>query len=76
MQTIVLGIIAEEVLYACDENTIAASGETQTGGELGLANPAVHFFRSIKKNKKLKEMTKWRNFVVEKMIHFDIFSEV
>lgn len=40
-----LGIIAEEVLYACDENTIAASGGTATGGELGLANPAVHFFR-------------------------------
>lgn len=40
-----LGIIAEEVLYACDENTIAAAGGSATGGELGLANPAVHFFR-------------------------------
>lgn len=68
MQKIVLGIIAEEVLYACDENTIAASGETQTGGELGLANPAVHFFRSIKKNKekvkgnhKVEKFCGWKN---------------
>ena len=40
-----VGIIAEEVLYACDENTITASGGSAAGGELGLANPAVHFFR-------------------------------
>lgn len=33
------------MLYACDENTMAASGGSATGGELGLANPAVHFFR-------------------------------
>ncbi|XP_012268313.2 WD repeat-containing protein 7 isoform X11 [Athalia rosae] len=42
------GIIAEEVLYACDENTIAATGGTAGGGELGLANPAVHFFRGLR----------------------------
>ncbi|XP_061942959.1 WD repeat-containing protein 7 isoform X32 [Apis cerana] len=42
------GIIAEEVLYACDENTMAASGGSATGGELGLANPAVHFFRGLR----------------------------
>ncbi|XP_063977797.1 WD repeat-containing protein 7 isoform X2 [Diachasmimorpha longicaudata] len=42
------GIIAEEVLYACDENTIAASGGSAAGGELGLANPAVHFFRGLR----------------------------
>ncbi|XP_012241536.1 WD repeat-containing protein Rbcn-3B isoform X14 [Bombus vancouverensis nearcticus] len=42
------GIIAEEVLYACDENTITASGGSATGGELGLANPAVHFFRGLR----------------------------
>ncbi|XP_046416205.1 WD repeat-containing protein 7 isoform X10 [Neodiprion pinetum] len=42
------GIIAEEVLYACDENTIAATGGTAAGGELGLANPAVHFFRGLR----------------------------
>lgn len=40
-----VGIIAEEVLYACDENTLAAAGGSAAGGELGLANPAVHFFR-------------------------------
>jgi len=42
---LLIGIIAEEVLYACDENTIAAAGGSAAGGELGLANPAVHFFR-------------------------------
>lgn len=42
------GIIAEEVLYACDENSLANSGGTGTGGELGLANPAVHFFRGLR----------------------------
>ncbi|XP_053989982.1 WD repeat-containing protein 7 isoform X11 [Hylaeus volcanicus] len=42
------GIIAEEVLYACDENTIAAAGGSAAGGELGLANPAVHFFRGLR----------------------------
>ncbi|XP_015189196.1 PREDICTED: WD repeat-containing protein 7 isoform X6 [Polistes dominula] len=42
------GIIAEEVLFACDENTITAAGGTAAGGELGLANPAVHFFRGLR----------------------------
>ncbi|XP_015596598.1 WD repeat-containing protein 7 isoform X9 [Cephus cinctus] len=42
------GIIAEEVLYACDENTIATAGGSAAGGELGLANPAVHFFRGLR----------------------------
>ncbi|XP_049847123.1 WD repeat-containing protein 7 isoform X2 [Schistocerca gregaria] len=37
------GISAEEVLYACDENPSAASA-----GEMGLANPAVHFFRGLR----------------------------
>ena len=37
------GISAEEVLYACDENTSAA-----TSGDTGLANPAVHFFRGLR----------------------------
>ncbi|KAL2731518.1 WD repeat-containing protein 7 isoform X1 [Vespula maculifrons] len=42
------GIIAEEVLFACDENTMTAAGGTAAGGELGLANPAVHFFRGLR----------------------------
>ncbi|XP_058794176.1 WD repeat-containing protein 7 isoform X4 [Phymastichus coffea] len=42
------GIIAEEVLYACDENIIATSSSTSNGGDLGLANPAVHFFRGLR----------------------------
>lgn len=46
--TFIEGIIAEEVLYACDENILANSGVTGTGGELGLANPAVHFFRGLR----------------------------
>ncbi|XP_069687986.1 WD repeat-containing protein 7 isoform X7 [Periplaneta americana] len=37
------GISAEEVLYACDENPAAAST-----GDVGLANPAVHFFRGLR----------------------------
>lgn len=37
-----LGMIAEEVLYACDENTTSSAYSTS---EMGLANPAVHFFR-------------------------------
>lgn len=37
------GISAEEVLYACDENT-----STATAGDSGLANPAVHFFRGLR----------------------------
>ncbi|XP_031788661.1 WD repeat-containing protein 7 isoform X12 [Nasonia vitripennis] len=42
------GIIAEEVLYACDENTMVTTGSSSGGGELGLANPAVHFFRGLR----------------------------
>ncbi|KAL2738736.1 WD repeat-containing protein 7 isoform X1 [Vespula squamosa] len=42
------GIIAEEVLFACDENTMTTAGGTAAGGELGLANPAVHFFRGLR----------------------------
>lgn len=38
------GIAAEEVLYACEENE-----ETNTTSEMGLANPAVHFFRWVRK---------------------------
>ncbi|XP_014275232.1 WD repeat-containing protein 7 isoform X2 [Halyomorpha halys] len=37
------GINAEEVLYACDENT-----SSSISGESGLANPAVHFFRGLR----------------------------
>lgn len=37
------GIAAEEVLYACEENE-----ETNTTSEMGLANPAVHFFRGLR----------------------------
>lgn len=44
------GIIAEEVLYACDENSMAltGAGSAGAGGDLGLANPAVHFFRGLR----------------------------
>ncbi|KAJ9576411.1 hypothetical protein L9F63_006723, partial [Diploptera punctata] len=37
------GISAEEVLYACDENIA-----TSSTGDVGLANPAVHFFRGLR----------------------------
>ncbi|GLH07771.1 uncharacterized protein GBIM_13199 [Gryllus bimaculatus] len=43
------GIGAEEVLFACDETAAAgASGGGAAAGEVGLANPAVHFFRGLR----------------------------
>lgn len=40
-------MLAEEVLLACDENNAEASPHGSTS-ELGLANPAVHFFRGLR----------------------------
>lgn len=41
-----LGMIAEEVLAACDEAIADDLGGSLSGGSSdGLANPAVHFFR-------------------------------
>ncbi|XP_071441616.1 WD repeat-containing protein 7 isoform X4 [Hetaerina americana] len=49
------GISAEEVLCACDDNVAGGgsgvsggSGGLGGGGEMGLANPAVHFFRGLR----------------------------
>ncbi|XP_022909128.1 WD repeat-containing protein 7 isoform X2 [Onthophagus taurus] len=44
LDRVLQGIAAEEVLYACEEN------ETNflTSSEVGLANPAVHFFRGLR----------------------------
>lgn len=39
-------MLAEEVLSACDENIMEASPHGSTS-EIGLANPAVHFFRFV-----------------------------
>lgn len=41
------GMLAEEVLSACDENVTDASPHGSTS-EMGLANPAVHFFRGLR----------------------------
>lgn len=41
------GMLAEEVLLACDENNAEASPHGSTS-DLGLANPAVHFFRGLR----------------------------
>lgn len=41
-----LGIAAEEVIYACDE--ITKHDNNVASSELGLANPAVHFFRGLR----------------------------
>lgn len=38
------GMLAEEVLNACDENAEELGG-SGTLTDSGLANPAVHFFR-------------------------------
>jgi WD40 repeat protein len=42
------GMLAEEVLNACDEHS--GDGETVGGStsEVGLSNPAVHFFRGLR----------------------------
>lgn len=42
-----IGMLAEEVLSACDENATDASPHGSTS-EMGLANPAVHFFRGLR----------------------------
>lgn len=42
-----LGMLAEEVLSACDENAADLSPHGSTS-EMGLANPAVHFFRGLR----------------------------
>lgn len=39
------GIIAEEVMNACDENTGDSGSSSGSTSEMGLSNPAVHFFR-------------------------------
>nr|CAH7717856.1 unnamed protein product [Callosobruchus chinensis] len=43
LDRVLQGIAAEEVLYACEEHE-AANGTS----EVGLANPAVHFFRGLR----------------------------
>ncbi|XP_044738320.1 WD repeat-containing protein 7 isoform X3 [Chrysoperla carnea] len=40
------GILAEEVLYACDETS--SSSNAVPGTDIGLANPAIHFFRGLR----------------------------
>uniref|UniRef100_A0A182W7E0 Cyclin-K n=1 Tax=Anopheles minimus TaxID=112268 RepID=A0A182W7E0_9DIPT len=42
------GILAEEVLNACDENSGEVGSSTGSTSEMGLANPAVHFFRGLR----------------------------
>ncbi|XP_077293336.1 WD repeat-containing protein Rbcn-3B isoform X4 [Arctopsyche grandis] len=42
------GMIAEEVLIACDEAAIEAGTLAGGGDSHGLANPAVHFFRGLR----------------------------
>lgn len=41
LDRVLQGIAAEEVLYACEENEASQTASS----EVGLANPAVHFFR-------------------------------
>lgn len=40
------GMLAEEVMSACDENMAEITGGSTS--EMGLANPAVHFFRGLR----------------------------
>lgn len=48
LDRVLQGIAAEEVLYACEEHE-----STNASSEVGLANPAVHFFRYIILKKRL-----------------------
>ncbi|KAL3288183.1 hypothetical protein HHI36_002633 [Cryptolaemus montrouzieri] len=43
LDRVLQGIAAEEVLYACEENEV-----NNMSSEVGLANPAVHFFRGLR----------------------------
>lgn len=42
------GMLAEEVLNACEENTGEMGEVTGSTSEIGLSNPAVHFFRGLR----------------------------
>lgn len=42
------GMLAEEVLSACDENIVETSSCSSSTSDMGLANPAVHFFRGLR----------------------------
>lgn len=44
LDRVLQGIAAEEVLYACEEN----EANCNVSSEMGLANPAVHFFRGLR----------------------------
>ncbi|CAH0550599.1 unnamed protein product [Brassicogethes aeneus] len=44
LDRVLQGIAAEEVLYACEETTES----NNVSSEVGLANPAVHFFRGLR----------------------------
>ncbi|CAH1117289.1 unnamed protein product [Phaedon cochleariae] len=44
LDRVLQGIAAEEVLYACEEHETTENATT----EVGLANPAVHFFRGLR----------------------------
>ncbi|XP_017768503.1 PREDICTED: WD repeat-containing protein 7 isoform X2 [Nicrophorus vespilloides] len=44
LDRVLQGIAAEEVLYACEEN----ESTNNVSSEVGLANPAVHFFRGLR----------------------------
>ncbi|CRK99649.1 CLUMA_CG012960, isoform A [Clunio marinus] len=42
------GMLAEEVLSACDEHSGETGEVTGSTSEIGLSNPAVHFFRGLR----------------------------
>lgn len=44
LDRVLQGMLAEEVMSACDENVSETAPHGSTS-EMGLANPAVHFFR-------------------------------
>ncbi|XP_055385792.1 WD repeat-containing protein 7 [Condylostylus longicornis] len=42
------GMLAEEVLSACDETSVEETTSMNPTSDVGLANPAVHFFRGLR----------------------------
>ncbi|XP_055600330.1 WD repeat-containing protein 7 isoform X2 [Uranotaenia lowii] len=48
LDRVLQGILAEEVMNACDENTGDTGSSAGSTSDMGLANPAVHFFRGLR----------------------------
>ena len=48
LDRVVTGVVAEEILSACDELGSGGGGVTGADGQSGLANPAIHMLRGLR----------------------------